>query len=232
MCRCKTLSPTAAAVTHRCYRLPPPTLGSTCTGMCRPRRSRCLRCCMWLHRTGFPLEEQRTRYARPRTSGGRSPPCPPDTVQKAVQPSAHTRSLHRHTGGCGQMRGALTGVARLPLPAILALTEEIRHQVSTCPSVVAGVGAAVVDVCQTHSRWDLLRAGARRHRPVYKTRIRSRGFVSGPRDEPRDLLISQWSPSQPSAQMHWYTLTLSMQVPPLWHGLLSQSLMSETEDGA
>lgn len=32
--------------------------------------------------------------------------------------------------------------------------------------------------------------------------------------------------------MHWYTLTLSMQVPPLWHGLLSQSLMSETEDGA
>lgn len=27
--------------------------------------------------------------------------------------------------------------------------------------------------------------------------------------------------------MHWYTLTLSMQVPPLRHGLLSQSLMSE-----
>lgn len=33
--------------------------------------------------------------------------------------------------------------------------------------------------------------------------------------------------------MHWYTLTLSMQVPPLWHGLLSQSLMSEKgEEGA
>lgn len=43
--------------------------------------------------------------------------------------------------------GALTGVARLPLPAILALAEEICHQVSTRPSVVAGAGAAVVDVC-------------------------------------------------------------------------------------
>lgn len=42
----------------------------------------------------------------------------------------------------------------------------------------------------------------------------------------RHSLISQWSPSQPSPQMHWYTLTLSMQVPPLRHGLLSQSLMS------
>lgn len=42
--------------------------------------------------------------------------------------------------------GALTGVARLSLPAILALAEEIRHQVSTRPSVVAGAGAAVVDV--------------------------------------------------------------------------------------
>ena len=39
-------------------------------------------------------------------------------------------------------------------------------------------------------------------------------------------LISQWSPSQPSAQIHWYTLTLSIHVPPFSHGLLSQSLMS------
>lgn len=69
------------------------------------------------------------------------------------------------------------------------------------------------------------------HQPVYKMQLRSCGFVFRPQDKPCDLLISQWSPSQPSAQMHWYTLTLSMQVPPLWHGLLSQSLMSETEDG-
>lgn len=41
------------------------------------------------------------------------------------------------------------------------------------------------------------------------------------------LLISQWSPSQPSPHMHWYTLTLSMQVPPFRHGLLSQSFISE-----
>lgn len=41
---------------------------------------------------------------------------------------------------------ALTGVARLSLPAILALAEEISHQVSTCPSIMTGVGAAVIDV--------------------------------------------------------------------------------------
>lgn len=37
-------------------------------------------------------------------------------------------------------------MARLSLPAILALTEEISHQVSTCPSIMTGVGAAVIDV--------------------------------------------------------------------------------------
>lgn len=37
-------------------------------------------------------------------------------------------------------------MARLPLPAILALAEEISHQVSTRPAVMAGVGAAVVNV--------------------------------------------------------------------------------------
>lgn len=52
--------------------------------------------------------------------------------------------------------GALTGVARLSLPAILALAEEIRHQVSTCPSVIAGAGAAVVNVCQRRLKCDLL----------------------------------------------------------------------------
>lgn len=41
---------------------------------------------------------------------------------------------------------ALTGVARLSLPAILALAEEISHQVSTCPSIMTGIGAAVIDV--------------------------------------------------------------------------------------
>lgn len=38
------------------------------------------------------------------------------------------------------------GVASLSLPAILALAEEISHQVSTCPSIMTGVGAAVIDV--------------------------------------------------------------------------------------
>lgn len=40
----------------------------------------------------------------------------------------------------------LTGVACLSLPAILALAEEISHQVSTCPSIMTGVGAAVINV--------------------------------------------------------------------------------------
>lgn len=47
-------------------------------------------------------------------------------------------------------KAALTGVARLPLPAILALAEEISHQVSTRPAVMAGVGAAVVNVWRRH----------------------------------------------------------------------------------
>ena len=128
-------------------------------------------------------------------------------------PRACTDRLH----GCGSNKnGSLTGVARLSLPAILALAEEIRHQVSTRPTVVAGAGAAVIDVWQRHLKCDLLR-------------IRIRSPLGG--GGSCDLLISQWSPSQPSAQMHWYTLILSMQVPPLWHGLLSQSLMSGTEDG-
>lgn len=41
---------------------------------------------------------------------------------------------------------ALTGVASLSLPTILALAEEIRHQVSTCPSIMTGVGTAVINV--------------------------------------------------------------------------------------
>lgn len=40
-------------------------------------------------------------------------------------------------------------------------------------------------------------------------------------------LVSQSGPSQPSAQMHWYAFTLSIHVPPLPHGPLSQSLMSK-----
>lgn len=42
-------------------------------------------------------------------------------------------------------------------------------------------------------------------------------------------LVSQLGPSHPSAQIHWYTLILSIQVPPLRQGLLSQSLMSKRE---
>ena len=42
--------------------------------------------------------------------------------------------------------GALTGVAGLPLPAVLALAEEVGDQVPTGASVVTGAGAAVVDV--------------------------------------------------------------------------------------
>lgn len=53
------------------------------------------------------------------------------------------------------------------------------------------------------------------------------GLVLRLQDKQSYSLISQWSPSQPSPQMHWYTLTLSIHVPPLRHGLLSQSLMSE-----
>lgn len=49
--------------------------------------------------------------------------------------------------GCGgRNKRALTGVACLSLPAILALAEEISHQVSTCPSIMTGVGATVIDV--------------------------------------------------------------------------------------
>ena len=49
--------------------------------------------------------------------------------------------------GCGNnKKRALTGVARLSLPAILALAKEISHQVSTCPSIMTGAGAAVIDV--------------------------------------------------------------------------------------
>lgn len=40
----------------------------------------------------------------------------------------------------------LTGVASLSLPAIFAFAEEVRHQVSTCPSIMTGVGAAVIYV--------------------------------------------------------------------------------------
>lgn len=47
---------------------------------------------------------------------------------------------------CGFIALTFAGVARLSLPAILAFTEEISHQVSTCPSIMTGVGAAVIDV--------------------------------------------------------------------------------------
>lgn len=47
---------------------------------------------------------------------------------------------------CGLVALTFTGVARFPLPAILALAEEISHQVSTCPAIMTGVGAAVIDV--------------------------------------------------------------------------------------
>lgn len=45
---------------------------------------------------------------------------------------------------------ALTGVACLSLPAILAFAEEISHQVSTCASIMTGVGAAVVNIWARH----------------------------------------------------------------------------------
>lgn len=54
------------------------------------------------------------------------------------------------SAGVEKVKAALTGVARLPLPAILALAEEISHQVSTRPSIMAGAGAAVVDVWRRH----------------------------------------------------------------------------------
>lgn len=41
---------------------------------------------------------------------------------------------------------AFTGVACFPLPFILALTEKIVNQVSTCASIVARFHAAVIDV--------------------------------------------------------------------------------------
>lgn len=47
---------------------------------------------------------------------------------------------------CGFITLTFAGVARLSLPAILTLAEEVSHQVSTCPSVMTGVGAAVIDV--------------------------------------------------------------------------------------
>lgn len=47
---------------------------------------------------------------------------------------------------CGFIALAFAGVARLSLPAILALAEEISHQVSTRPAIMTGVGAAVIDV--------------------------------------------------------------------------------------
>lgn len=52
----------------------------------------------------------------------------------------------------------LTGVARLSLPAILALAKEISHQVSTCPSIMTGVGAAVIDVWWRHQRESVIYA--------------------------------------------------------------------------
>lgn len=61
-------------------------------------------------------------------------------------------SLHRQTTQVWKKIKirALTGVACLSLPAILALAEEISHQVSTRPSIMTGVGAAVIDVWWRH----------------------------------------------------------------------------------
>lgn len=60
-------------------------------------------------------------------------------------------SLHRQTTRVWKKKNrALTGVACLSLPAILALAEEISHQVSTCPSIMTGVGAAVINVWWRH----------------------------------------------------------------------------------
>lgn len=47
---------------------------------------------------------------------------------------------------CGFIALTLAGVASLSLPAIFAFAEEVRHQVSTCPSIMTGVGAAVIYV--------------------------------------------------------------------------------------
>lgn len=58
-------------------------------------------------------------------------------------------SLHRHTaqvGSCSREKGGLTGVAGLSLPAVLALAEEVSHQVLTRPTIVTGAGAAVINV--------------------------------------------------------------------------------------
>lgn len=47
---------------------------------------------------------------------------------------------------CGFIALTFAGVACLSLPTILALTEEISHQVSTCASIMTGVSTAVIDV--------------------------------------------------------------------------------------
>lgn len=60
-------------------------------------------------------------------------------------------SLHKQSTGVWKKqkkaeKEKLTGVASLSLPAIFAFAEEVRHQVSTCPSIMTGVGAAVIYV--------------------------------------------------------------------------------------
>lgn len=60
-------------------------------------------------------------------------------------------SLHRQTTWvCKNKNRALTGVARLSLPAILAFAKEISHQVPTCPSIMTRVGAAIINVWWRH----------------------------------------------------------------------------------
>lgn len=47
---------------------------------------------------------------------------------------------------CGFIALTFTGVASLSLPAVFTLAEEISHQVSTCPSIMTRVSAAVIYV--------------------------------------------------------------------------------------
>lgn len=76
-------------------------------------------------------------------------------------------SLHRQTTWVWKKR-SLTGVARFSLPAILAFTEEISHQVSTCSSIMTGVGAAVIDVWWRHQiECDLWAAYQTHHHTLY-----------------------------------------------------------------
>lgn len=107
-----------ARAPHRGCRCCPSSRAGRRSGRCRRCRSRCRRCCRCRRRTGTRLRTQDCSAGVPR----------------------------RERGPQGRAGQALTRVAGLALPAVVARAVEVVDQVVAAAAAVAGIGEAVVGI--------------------------------------------------------------------------------------